>query len=260
MNGIRIDRHLHVVTLTFDRTDKKNAITDAMYGTLADALIAAESDPQTRVVLLRAEGDTFTAGNDMADFGGVAAGKSDGPRNVRRFLNALCTATRPIIAAVQGNAVGVGTTMLLHCDYVVLADTARLLTPFVNLALVPEAGSSLLLPARIGHLRAFAMLGLGEPVNAVTALEWGLANEVVAAGELEISAMAVATRLAAQPLGALAATKRLMRQPDAIQQRMEVESTEFACRLKSPEAREAFAAFAERRKPDFTKIKQDVAA
>ena len=154
---------------------------------------------------------------------------------------------------MQGNAVGVGTTMLLHCDLVFLAETARLMTPFVNLALVPEAASSWLLPARIGHVRAYQMFALGEPIDATTALASGLANAVVPATELRQKAMAAAVTLTKRPAGALSATKKLMRDFERIAARIVDESELFKERLRTPEAREAFAAFAERRQPDFTK-------
>ncbi|WP_202862329.1 enoyl-CoA hydratase-related protein [Antricoccus suffuscus] len=244
------------MTLTFDRADKKNAITDTMYGTLADEIAGAEGDPDTLVILLRAEGDTFTAGNDLADFRQSETENVDSPeKNVRRFLHALTTASKPIVAAVQGKAVGVGATLLLHCDHVVLAEGAALVTPFVGLGLVPEAASSLLLPARIGHVRAFSMFALGEPVPAESALAWGLANSVVPVAELDSAAYAIAARLAAQPAGAVAATKRLMRSPEALQTRIDEESARFYERLKTAEAQEAFAAFGERRPADFKKFR-----
>jgi enoyl-CoA hydratase/carnithine racemase len=155
---------------------------------------------------------------------------------------------------VQGRAVGVGTTMLLHCDLVVLADNAQLSTPFVSLALVPEAASSLLMPARIGYARAYEMFALGETVPAKAALEWGLANRVVPLDKLDAEALALAQRLARQPAGALTATKKLMRNGEALVARMQAEGEQFAQRLRTAEAREAFTAFAERRAPDFTKV------
>ena len=263
MSGIEVHRSNDVLTLSFDRASKKNAITDAMYGILADQIAGAEDDPGTRVILLRAEGDTFTAGNDLADFrqtGAQGAGSSvtnaePSEKNVGRFLHALATATKPIVAAVQGKAVGVGATLLLHCDYVVLAEGAALLTPFIGLGLVPEAASSLLLPARIGHVRAFSMFALGEPVSADDALQWGLANRVVPIADLDTVANEVAAKLAAQPTGSVVATKRLMRSPGAIQERIDEESVLFYERLRSAEAQEAFAAFAERRRPDFTQFR-----
>lgn len=243
-----------ILTVTLARADKKNALTNAMYGALADALGRAESDPAIRVVLLQGEGDSFTAGNDLSDFSAQARGEHQGERHVLRFLNSLATATRPLVAAVQGNAVGVGTTMLLHCDLVYVADSARLSTPFVNLALVPEAASSLLMPARIGHARAFAMFALGEVIDGAGAAALGLANAVVPATELHARARAAAVALSRRPLGALAATKRLMRDAAAIGGQMDREGVVFQERLKSAEAREAFAAFAERRQPDFSKL------
>jgi enoyl-CoA hydratase/carnithine racemase len=205
--------------------------------------------------LFSSEGDVFTAGNDIGEFAAVAQGGAK-PRNVLRFIRALASAHKPIVAAVQGKAVGIGTTLLLHCDHVVLAEGAQLSTPFVNLALVPEAASSLLLPARIGHVRAFTMFALGEPVDARTALAWGLANQVVPSDQLRSSAEAVAHRLAAQPLGALIATKKLMRDPGTLIAQIESEMQRFVERLSTAEAREAFTAFAERRAPDFTKVEQ----
>lgn len=241
-----------ILTLVMNRPDKKNALTDAMYGVLADEIEGAQTDSATRVVVIRGEGDMFTAGNDLADF--AAAKPDEGVRNVSRFIQALARATKPLIAAVQGRAVGVGTTMLLHCDYVVLAEDAKLTTPFVNLALVPEAASSLLLPARIGHLRAFSMLALGEAVEAHQAVEWGLANAAVPLGELVSVIEAAAARIARQPLGAIQATKRLMRDAEQLTGQMAVEGKEFTARLQSPEAKEAFMAFAQRREPDFSQF------
>ncbi len=241
-----------ILTVTLARADKKNALTNAMYGVLADALARAETDPAVRVVLLQGDGDSFTAGNDLADFAAQSQGLHTGERHVLRFLDGLARATRPLVAAVQGNAVGVGTTMLLHCDLVYVADTARLTTPFVNLALVPEAASSLLLPGRIGHARAFAMFALGEAIDAATAVAIGLANAVVPAADLRATARRAAEALAKRPAGALAHTKALMRNVDAIRAQMDREGTIFQERLKSAEAREAFAAFAERRPPDFS--------
>jgi enoyl-CoA hydratase/carnithine racemase len=248
---IRIEKADGVLTLVMARAEKKNALSDAMYKALADALESSNDDRDVRVILIQAEGDMFTAGNDLGEFAAVNASGS-GPRNVTRFLHALATLTKPLVAAVQGRAVGVGTTMLLHCDQVILADNAQLSTPFVGLALVPEASSSLLLPARIGHARAFSMFALGEAASAHDALAWGIANKVVPLDQLAAASRDIAIRLSKQPLAALIATKRLMRDVDSISKRMETESIEFAARLSSPEAREAFTAFAERRTPDFS--------
>lgn len=242
-----------ILTLVMDRIDKKNALTDAMYSSLADAIENAEQDASIRVMLIRSEGDMFTAGNDVGEFAETATG-GGGPRNVARFLRAISSVSKPIVAAVQGRAVGVGTTMLLHCDYVVLAEDALLITPFVNLALVPEAASSLLLPSRIGHVRAFAMFAVGEPVGAIDAVAWGLANKVVPGSDLHAAAQEFAVRLTKQPLGSLVATKKLMRAVDKIHERMDVEGKQFVERLTSAEAQEAFTAFAQRRTPDFSKF------
>ncbi|MFB9269336.1 enoyl-CoA hydratase-related protein [Bradyrhizobium erythrophlei] len=242
-----------VLTVTMARPDKKNAITNAMYGAMADALARAETDPAIRVVLFQGNGDSFTAGNDLADFAAVSKGAS-GERHVTRFLANLAAATRPLVAAVQGNAVGVGTTMLLHCDLVYLASNARLITPFVNLALVPEAGSTYLLPQRIGYARAYAMFALGEPMDAETAVSIGLANAVVPPDELRAKARAAAEALAKRPSGSLQHTKALMRDTAGITAQIARESKIFQERLMSAEAREAFAAFAERRPPDFSKV------
>ncbi|MDJ0276444.1 enoyl-CoA hydratase [Sphingomonas sp. 2R-10] len=241
-----------VLTLLMNRPDKKNALTDAMYGVLADEIGAAQADTAVRVIAIRGEGDIFTAGNDLADFASARPGY--GPRNVGRFIRAIAENDKPLIAAVQGRAVGVGTTMLLHCDHVILADDAKLTTPFVSLGLVPEAASSLLLPARVGHLRAFSMLALGEAVAARDAVALGLASAVVPVADLVGAIESAAARIAAQPLGAIRATKRLMRDAAAITAHMNVESKEFLERLQSPEAKEAFMAFVQRRAPDFTQF------
>jgi len=249
-----IEKSKGILTLTLARSEKKNALTNAMYGKLADALEAAETDPGARVILIRGQGDMFTSGNDVGEFADIAAGGARGEQHVGRFLRALVQSSRPLIAAVQGRAVGIGTTMLLHCDLVVLAENALLSTPFVSLALVPEAASSLLLPLRIGHARAYEMFALGEPVPAAKAFDWGMANRVVPLGRLDEEAGELAGRLAKQPVGALAVTKRLMRRADVLAAQVATESERFAERLKTAEALEAFTAFAERRPPDFMKL------
>src|SRR5215469_1127038 len=251
---IKIEHKDHNLTLTFARPDKKNALTNAMYGVLADAILGAESDPATRVIVLRGEGDMYTAGNDVGEFAMMATGKFRGERHVSRFIDAIARSTRPLVAAVQGRAVGIGTTMLLHSDYVVLAENALLSTPFVGLALVPEAASSLLLPLRIGYARAYEMFALGEAMDAKTALQLGIANRVVPLDRLHQEAASVAARLAKLPAGSLAATKRLMRNAEVLSAQIGAESKIFADRLATAEAREAFSAFAEKRAPDFTKV------
>jgi len=252
---VRITTEDGVLRLTLTRPEKKNSLTQPMYTTLANALTRAETDASVRVVLLDAEGDAFTAGNDLADFAAVASGKLD--RNAMttvQFLDALAHARKPLVAAVNGLAVGIGVTMLLHCDLVFVAEDAKLSTPFVNLALVPEAASSVLLQARIGYARAYAMFALGEPIDGRTAAAIGLANAALPAGEVRGAALAAAKKLASKPLGALQATKQLMRDGAAIAAVMKKESEIFGARLSSPETKEALQAFAEKRPPDFSKF------
>ncbi|RQS59873.1 enoyl-CoA hydratase [Burkholderia sp. Bp8963] len=243
-----------VLTVTISRADKKNALTNEMYGALADAVARADDDDEIRVLLIQADGDIFTAGNDVAEFAAQATGNGPKEHHVIRFLRGLATATVPIVAAVQGKAVGVGTTMLLHCDYVLLSEDAQLITPFVNLALVPEAASSLLLPLVTGHARAFEMFALGEAVPASAAVAWGIANRTTSATELHAQARRVAEKIAARPAGSLTAMKRLMRDAEKLVAQMDRESVIFAERLTSAEAKEAFTAFAQKRQPDFTRI------
>ena len=236
-----------VLTLTLNRPEKKNALTPAMYQALADGIDGAEHDPEVRCVLIQAEGDMFTAGNDLADF--AAANRGEAETDARRskgnpLLIALGRAKTPLVAAVNGRAVGVGTTMLLHCDLVYVSDDALLTTPFVNLALVPEAASSLTLPDRIGHARAFSMFVLGEAVDAKKAVDWGIANAAVPRAELRA--------VAAKPASAVLTTKALMRDPGKLAARMAEEGVHFAAQLKTADAKEAFAAFAEKRAPDFS--------
>jgi enoyl-CoA hydratase/carnithine racemase len=242
-DDVLVTRGDAMVEVRFNRPAKKNAITNAMYGVLADALAEADADPQTRVVLFSAEGDYFTAGNDIADFAAQSSGAFEGPRHVGRFLENLISAQKPIVAAVQGHAVGVGTTMLFHCDLVYVADHARLTAPFVDLGVVPENASSLTVPARLGHARAFALFGLGEPLTGADAAAWGLANAVLPAADVLPRARAAAERLAAKPPEALRFTKRLLRDRETLLARMREEGELFAERLKSPEAAAAFAAF-----------------
>src|SRR4051812_37389576 len=242
-----------VLEITFARPEKKNALSNAMYRAASDALEGAQSDAGVRVVLLSSEGDAFTSGNDLADFAGAAAGKGE-ELQAGRFIRVLANAEKPLIAAVPGLAVGVGTTMLLHCDLVFIADDAKLSAPFVDLALVPEAASSLLLTARIGHARAFAMFAMGEALTGLEACNLGLANKRLAKDEVIPAARAAARLLAGKPLGAVIATKKLMRESEAILARMTQEGKVFGERLRTAEAREVFTAFAERRAPDFTKL------
>lgn len=253
---IRTELSNGILTITLARPDKKNALTNVMYGVLADTIEQAQHDRNVRVLLVQGDGDLFTAGNDVGEFAQIAAGKGPAERHVHRFLRSLANSTLPIVAAVNGKAVGVGTTMLLHCDYVVLAQDAQLITPFINLALVPEAASSYLLPLRIGHARAFEMFALGEPLDAQTAVAWGIANKVCTNEELRADARRMAEKLAARPAGSLSAMKTLMRDAEKLVAQMSSESARFEERLTSAEAKEALAAFAEKRKPDFSKVAQ----
>ncbi|MGI4879972.1 MAG: enoyl-CoA hydratase-related protein [Janthinobacterium lividum] len=252
--GISVTTADRICEIRFDRAAKKNAITVAMYAAMRDALRAAAADPAVRVVLFTAEGDSFTAGNDLADF--LAAGDADEPAPdeapVHGFLEALATAAKPVVAAVAGNAVGIGTTMLLHCDIVVAATTARLQVPFVNLGLVPEAASSLLLPRLVGHQRASAMVLLGEVIDAATALATGLVNRVVSPESLDAEARAVATALAAKAPTAVRLAKALLKGASAATMaRMAEENRHFAAQLRSAECKEAVTAFFEKRAPRF---------
>jgi enoyl-CoA hydratase/carnithine racemase len=240
-----------VLELRINRPEKRNALTRPMYAAMAEALEAAAENPAVRAVLLCGSGDGFCAGNDLADFvSGAPPLGQESPS--RRFLRAISTHPKPIVAAVQGNAVGIGTTMLLHCDLVVLAENARLALPFVKLGVVPEAASSLLLPRLTGHQRAAEMMLLGEPIDAATAREIGIANRVVAADALMATAGGLAAKLAAQPPTALLLTKALLKTGSAeIAARMDEEGRLFTERLQSDELKEAVAAFFEKRAPNF---------
>ena len=248
-----------VLELRLDRPARKNAITVAMYAAMADALQRAEDDPAVRAVLLCGHEAVFTSGNDIADFRGPLPPEEPGvERPVARFLRLISTMTKPVVAAVTGPAVGIGTTMLLHCDLVYAGEGARLQLPFVNLGLVPEAASSLLLPAALGHRRAAELLLLGEPFSAEKARDYGIVTAVVPDAEVFDVAAAAARRLADQPPTAVRLSKQLLRggQADAVAARMAEENVLFRERLSSPEAKEAFAAFAEKRAPDFTPFLQ----
>ena len=241
-----------ILTVQINRPEKKNALTTAMYDALADALQRAESDPAIRVTLLRGSDDCFTSGNDIADFVNFPPTGPDSP--VLRFLNALTVATKPILAAVTGPAVGVGTTLLLHCDLVYAADTATFQMPFVSLGLCPEAGSTLLLPQLMGHQRASELLLLGEPFNAIRAEQLGIITGIVPHADLLKTAWDKALQLAAQPAAAVRLTKSLLKRNNSVtlQETTMFEIRCFLERLSSLEAREALQAFMERRKPDFS--------
>jgi enoyl-CoA hydratase/carnithine racemase len=235
--------------LRLNRPDKKNAITVAMYAALADGLEQAAADPEIRVVTLAGAGGVFAAGNDIADFMTVRPGGEDMP--VFRFLRAIATCPRVVIAGVEGLAIGIGTTMLLHCDVVLAAPGTTFSLPFVDLALVPEAASTLLLPRLIGRQRAAKHLLLADPFDTETALSYGMVTEIVPADTLDAKVRATAERIAAKPPEAVRLTKQLMIAPDCtVQERMAAEGALFEERLASAEAASAFAAFFERsRKP-----------
>ena len=250
MSDMLIETEDGVTTIAFNRPEKKNAITEAMYGAVADALNAAAADDAIRAVILTGEGPDFTAGNDISTFAAVAAGQTDlRESNVQRFLTAISTFPKPAIAAVTGRAIGVGVTMLLHCDLVYVAEDAALAMPFIDLGVVPEAGSSRLLPARIGHVRAFALFALGEPLSGADAVTLGIANAALPANEVRRAAEAAARTLATKPASSLIATKRLMRDAEAIKTAIRADDEAFLKQLSSPEAAAAFAAFAARKKP-----------
>jgi enoyl-CoA hydratase/carnithine racemase len=238
-----------VRTVRMNRPQKKNALTLAMYAALVEALNGAGASAQVRCVVIAGAPGAFCAGNDLQDFLDASANAEGLAPQLIAFLHALAGAEKPLVAAVSGLAVGIGTTMLLHCDHVVAASDARFSTPFVHLGLVPEAGSSLLGPRRLGHARAFSLLAMGRPLDAAGALAAGLVNGVVAPDQVEAEAMKAAHEIAALPAEALAATRRLLRgSPDEVIRRIDEECAEFKRRLASPEAKAAFEAFLSRRK------------
>jgi enoyl-CoA hydratase/carnithine racemase len=254
MSDILVHAEGGITTLTFNRPDKKNSITAAMYAALADAVEAAATDPAVRCVVFQGHETVFSAGNDIADFLNHPPATEDAP--VFRFLRALATFPKPLLAAVCGPAVGIGTTMLFHCDLVYAGDNAAFSMPFVNLGLCPEAASSLLAPQMLGYHRAAEALLLGEPFMAEAALEVGLVNRVLPPSEAHAYAQSVARKLAAKPLASLVQTKELMKraQMPVVMETMAEEGRRFGRMLREPAAREAFAAFMERRKPDFSSI------
>ncbi len=243
-----------VMTITLNRVERKNSITSAMYGAMADALARAQDDAGVRVVLFQGHETVFSAGNDIRDFLDKPPAGEDSP--VFRFLRGIAGFPKPLLAAVNGPAVGVGTTMLFHCDLVYAGDNAAFSMPFVNLGLCPEAASSLLVPQMLGYHRAAEALMLGEPFMAEAALEVGLVNRVLPPTETNGYANAQARKLAAKPITSLVETKRLMKkgQQQAVLQQMADEGESFRRMLVAPAAREAFTAFMEKRKPDFSKV------
>jgi enoyl-CoA hydratase/carnithine racemase len=242
-----------ILQLRLDRPEKKNALTRNMYLGMIEAIQQAEADAAVRVVLITGTQDCFTAGNDLMDFANAKPGETS-PAIL--YLQTLAGAQKPVVAAVGGVAVGIGTTMLLHCDLVYAALDARFQLPFVNLGLCPEAGSSALLPELMGHRRAAHLLFFGEPFGAEPARDLGIVNAVVSANELMATATAKARQLAEKPPAALQTTKALLKRSTAgaVADAMARETERFAALLQGPEAREAMMAFMERRKPDFSKF------
>ncbi|WP_165677910.1 enoyl-CoA hydratase [Metapseudomonas otitidis] len=252
---IHLEREQGLLTLRMDREDKKNALTRAMYGALADALDAADEDRSVRAVLITGSETCFTSGNDVADF--IQAPPSGLDSEVFRFMKALFDFSKPVVAAVSGPAVGIGTTLLLHCDLVYVARDARLKMPFVNLGLCPEFGSSLILPRLLGHARAAELLLLGESFTGEQAAAWGIANEALADGAATLSrAREMARRFEAIAPSAVEVSKRLMHEPGREELRRVImeEGELFGQRLRTPEAIEALSAFMQRRTADFSKF------
>ncbi len=244
----------HIMTLQFNRPDKKNAITAAMYQTMADALKEADADTGIRAILISGHPQIFTAGNDLEDFMKNPPTTADSP--VYRYLWNISHASKPIVAAVAGAAVGIGTTLLMHCDLVYATDNAKFSMPFSQLGLCPEAASSLLFPQIVGYQRAAEKLLLGETFPAEEAYRIGLVNQILPADQLLDFAAAQAAKLAALPASSIRTTKRLMKasQTAAIEAQMVEESKYFGAMLSAPEAKEAFAAFFQKRKPDFSQF------
>ncbi len=254
MSDILVHTEAGVCTISFNRLSRKNSITSDMYAAMAEAMQAANTDAAIRVVVIQGDETIFSAGNDIGDFLEKPPSGEDAP--VFRFLRNIAACPKPIIAAVNGPAVGIGTTLLFHCDLVYAGDNAAFSMPFVNLGLCPEAASSLLVPQMFGYHRAAEALLLGEAFFAEAALEVGLVNKILPPTETNAFAQAQARKLAAKPLSAVMATKRLMKggQADAVAQRMAEEGQSFGRMLREPAAREAFTAFMEKRKPDFSKL------
>jgi enoyl-CoA hydratase/carnithine racemase len=253
MDEIITERSASVLRVQLNRPARKNAMTSSMYVTLADIFTDAAKDEQTRVVLWHGAGDSFCAGNDIEDFLKNPPGPGDSPQ--ARLMNALVDFDKPIVAAVQGAAIGGGTTMLTHCDFVYAGESAKFRMPFIDLAVLPEFGSSCSIPAMIGHIRAAELILLGLPFDARRAVELGFANQVVSDQNLLATASETARKLAAKSAGALQAAKRLMKRPfrDQIKAAMKAENAEFSVQVRSEDAKEAFTAFLQKRPPNFNR-------
>jgi enoyl-CoA hydratase/carnithine racemase len=251
MDEIITERSASVLRVQLNRPAKKNAMTSSMYVTLAEIFTDAAKNEQTRVVLWHGAGDSFCAGNDIEDFLKNPPGPGDSPQ--ARLMNALVDFDKPIVAAVQGAAIGGGTTMLTHCDFVYAGESAKFRMPFIDLAVLPEFGSSCSIPAMMGHIRAAELILLGLPFDARRALELGFVNQVVSDQNLLATASETARKLAAKPAGALQASKRLMKRSfrGQIKAAMKAENEAFSAQVRSEDAREAFAAFLQKRPPNF---------
>src|ERR1700752_3351279 len=253
MSDIVTERSGSILEIQLNRPAKKNAMTSSMYVAIADALDGAAKDDQVRVVLWHGAGDSFSAGNDLEGFMKNPPGPGESPQ--ARLMSALINFEKPLVAAVHGLAIDGGTTMLAHCDFVYAGESTRFQLPFVNLALVPEFGSSYLLPSRGGYLGAAELILLGQPFDASRAAALGVVTQVVPDQQVLAIARDTAQKLAAKPAGALQACKRLLRQAvrEPLEQAVKLENVEFAARVRSWEAKEAFTAFLEKRRPDFTR-------
>ena len=256
MSDIVTERSDSVLRVQLNRPASKNAMTSAMYITLADLFNTAAQDDQIRVALWHGAGDSFCAGNDVGDFLKNPPGRGESPQAL--LMKALINFDKPIVAAVQGAAIGGGTTMLTHCDFVFAAENAKFQLPFVNLALVPEFGSSFTVPARAGYLRAAELILTGQSFDARRAAELGLVTRVVPNQELLAIATDTAQKLAQKAPAALQACKRLMKQSthEQLERAVKLENEEFSAHVRSAEAKEAFAAFLEKRPPNFSRIKE----
>jgi enoyl-CoA hydratase/carnithine racemase len=260
MDDIVTEHAGSILRVQLNRPTKRNAMTSAMYVTLAGIFNGAAKDESIRVILWHGAGDSFCAGNDIEDFLKNPPGPGESPQ--AGLMNALVNLDKPLVAAVQGAAIGGGTTMLTHCDFIYAGESAKFQMPFINLAVVPEFGSSCSVPARIGHIRAAELILLGSPFNAGRAVELGLVTEVVSDQDVLERATETARKLATKPAAALQASKRLMKQPfhEQIKAAMKAENAEFSALVRSDDAKEALTAFLEKRKPDFTKSKKASAA
>src|SRR5258705_7340718 len=260
MDQIITERSGSILRVELNRPAKRNAMTSRMYVTLANVFNDASKDERIRVVLWHGAGDSFCAGNDIEDFLKNPPGPGESPQAA--LMNALVDFDKPLVAAVQGNAIGGGTTMLLHCDFVYAAENAKFQMPFINLALVPEFGSSWSVPARVGPVRAAELIFLGLPFDAKRAADLGFVTQVVSDQSLLATATETARKLAAKPAGALQASKRLLKRSfrEQLKAAMKAENEEFSAQVRSDDAKEALTAFLEKRAPDFTRTVKSATA